>query len=141
MAQAPSEPMADEVLDLGPYKAVELDLNDFLWEKRPFVIFADTPNDPRYKRQIALLESRRAALTERDVVILVDTNPSQNSKIRQKLRPRGFAIVLLGKDGSVKLRKPFPWDVRELSHAIDKIPLRRQELRDNRNALPREPNE
>ena len=34
----------------------------------------------------------------------------------------------MDKDGQVKLRKPFPWDVREISRAIDKFPLRRQEI-------------
>ncbi len=41
-------------------------------------------------------------------------------------------LVLVGKDGSVYLRKPFPWDVRELSRSIDKMPLRQQEMRDRR---------
>jgi hypothetical protein len=53
--------------------------------------------------------------------------------LRTKLRPRGFMVVLIGKDGGVKLRKPFPWDVREFSRSIDKMPMRQQELRD----LPR----
>jgi hypothetical protein len=39
-------------------------------------------------------------------------------------------MVLVGKDGQIKLRKPLPWDVREISRVIDKTPLRQQELRD-----------
>ena len=39
-------------------------------------------------------------------------------------------LTVIGKDGGVKLRKPFPWDVRELSRSIDKMPLRQQEIRD-----------
>jgi hypothetical protein len=38
--------------------------------------------------------------------------------------------VLIDKDGEAKLRKPLPWDVREITHAIDKFPLRRQEMRE-----------
>ena len=34
----------------------------------------------------------------------------------------------LDKDGQVKQRRPLPWDVREISRAIDKLPLRRQEI-------------
>jgi len=63
------------------------------------------------------------------VVIIVDTDPSGESALRTKLRPRGFMMVLIGKDGQVKLRKPLPWDVRELTRSIDKMPLRRQEMR------------
>lgn len=54
--------------------------------------------------------------------------------MRQRLRPRGFMLVLIGKDGGVKLRKPVPWDVREISRSIDKFPLRQQEIRDRRAA-------
>ena len=39
-------------------------------------------------------------------------------------------MVLLDKDGAVKLRKPLPWQVREIVRAIDKFPLRQQEIRD-----------
>ena len=41
-------------------------------------------------------------------------------------------LVIIGKDGSVKQRKPLPWNVRELSRSIDKMPLRQQEMRDRR---------
>ena len=40
--------------------------------------------------------------------------------------------MLVGKDGGTKLRKPFPWDVRELTASIDKMPMRREELRRRR---------
>jgi len=35
---------------------------------------------------------------------------------------------LIGKDGKVKLRKPFAWDMRELGRVIDKMPMRQQQL-------------
>ena len=52
--------------------------------------------------------------------------------LREKLRPRGFMLVLIGKDGGVKLRKPFPYNVRELSRNIDKMPMRQREIRERR---------
>jgi hypothetical protein len=71
-------------------------------------------------------------LLDRDVVVLVDTDPDAKSDIRRTLRPRGFGIVLIGKDGGIKLRKPAPWTVRELSRIIDKMPMRQQELSERR---------
>lgn len=108
------------------------DLSEFVWEKRPIVVFADSPNDPAFREQIELLEGRIPELAERDVVVLIDTDPQARGPLRRKLRPRGFALVLVGKDGSVKLRKPKPWDVREISRVIDKMPMRQQEIRDRR---------
>lgn len=122
-----------EAEEMAPVPIVETNLNDFLWEKRPIVVFADTERDPAFIRQMELLEDRKEALAERDVVILTDTDPEAMSELREELRPRGFMLVLIGKDGGVKLRKPFPWSVRELSRSIDKMPMRQQELRDRRD--------
>lgn len=116
------------------FDASELDLAEFKWIARPVVVFAESPNDPAFRRQMELLEARRDELVERDVVIVTDTDPGARSSVRTKLRPRGFMLTLVGKDGGVKLRKPFPWDVRELSRQIDKMPIRRQELQDARGA-------
>ena len=110
------------------FLAADVDLDDFRWIARPIIVFADTDADPRFRQQIERLAERPEALAERDVVVFLDTDPDAESGLRQKLRPRGFMIVLIGKDGGVKLRKPFPWDVRELSRQIDKIPLRQQEI-------------
>jgi hypothetical protein len=107
-------------------------LIDFLWKARPIVVFADTDNDPRFEQQIALLRANAAALAERDVVVLTDTNPAFGSELRKKLRPRGFMIVALGKDGGIKLRKASPWDVREITRVIDKMPMRQREVRERR---------
>lgn len=109
-------------------------LEDFLWRARPVVVFADSEFDPRYTEQIALLQEGAAELFERDVVVLTDTDPDAMSPLRTELRPRGFMLVLIGKDGAIRLRKPFPWDAREISRSIDKTPLRQQEVRIRREA-------
>jgi hypothetical protein len=108
------------------------DLSEFLWIKRPLVVFADSPADPRYTLQMEYLTQRLEYLDERDVVVLTDTDPSADSQLRERLRPRGFMLVLMGKDGTIYLRKPLPWDVREISRVIDKMPMRQQEMRDRR---------
>ena len=107
--------------------ASEVVLADLIWLKRPVVVFADSPNDPSFVRQMQLLLRNPEDLIDRDVLVITDTDPAGNSAIRQKLRPRGFSLVLMDKDGQAKLRKPLPWDVREISRAIDKFPLRMQE--------------
>jgi hypothetical protein len=110
-------------------KGAEINLDDFLWVNRPIVVLADSPDDPRFLEQLRLLEERLPDLKERDVVVITDTDPSQQTDLRQALRPRGFMLVLIGKDGGIKLRKPSPWSVREISRVIDKMPMRRQEIR------------
>lgn len=114
------------------FQASEVDLEAFKWIARPVVVFSDTAANPAFQQQMDLLTARIEELVARDVVLIVDTSPDEKSSLRQKLRPRGFMLTLIGKDGGVKLRKPFPWDVRELTRSIDKMPLRLQEIRDRR---------
>lgn len=116
------------------FDASEVNLDDFKWIARPVVVFADSEAVPAFQTQMELLSERPDELALRDVVLIVDTSPDERSDIRKKLRPRGFMLTLIGKDGGVKLRKPFPWDVRELSRQIDKMPIRQQEIRDRLEA-------
>ncbi|SHG43167.1 DUF4174 domain-containing protein [Cognatishimia maritima] len=109
-----------------------LDISEFQWINRLVVVFSDSPADPRFVQQMEMLEARPDELAERDVIVLSDSNPAAESALRTKYRPRGFMMVLVGKDGTVYLRKPLPWDVREISRSIDKLPTRQQEIRDRR---------
>ncbi|NHF72516.1 DUF4174 domain-containing protein [Paracoccus xiamenensis] len=101
---------------------------EFLWQARPIVVFADTAADPAFLLQIRSLQDLPAPMIERDVVVITDTDPAAASVWRRQLHPRGFSLVIMDKDGQVKQRKPAPWSVREISRAIDKFPLRREEI-------------
>ncbi|MEM5476720.1 DUF4174 domain-containing protein [Pacificibacter sp. AS14] len=114
--------------------AAGVTLADFKWTNRVVAVFADSPLDPSFRQQMDLLAERPERLTERDIVVLTDTNSETLSDVRKTLRPRGFALVVVDKDGTVLLRKPDPWDLRELTRAIDKTPLRQQEIQDIKDA-------
>lgn len=110
------------------FQGSEVEIADFQWIARPVLIFANTDADPAFIDQMRLLLARPEALVDRDVVLIADTDPAARSAIRLKLRPRGFMLALMGKDGGVTLRKPLPWDVRELTRVIDKMPMRQREM-------------
>lgn len=110
------------------------DLSEFKWKKRPVIVFADSVDDPAFVEQMELLSKGAADLTERDIIVIVDTDPAARSDIRLRMRPRGFMLTLVGKDGNVALRKPFPWHVREITRSIDKMPMRQREIRDAKDA-------
>ena len=115
-----------------PLDGADIALEDFLWIARPVVVFADSPNDPAFAEQMDLLADRADELAQRDVVVIYDTTLQEPSDLRRELRPRGFMLTLIGKDGQVKLRKPRPWDVREISRSIDKMPMRQREIEERR---------
>ncbi|WP_050523659.1 DUF4174 domain-containing protein [Pseudorhodobacter wandonensis] len=124
----PFSAAAQEAPVLPLFDAPGVTMAEFLWLKRPIVVFADSPNDPAFAKQMEYLAEQPQALIDRDVVVIVDTSPAADSFFRQKLRPRGFSLVLMDKDGGIEIRKPRPWDVREITRAIDKFPLARQEM-------------
>ncbi|HYI83023.1 MAG TPA: DUF4174 domain-containing protein [Acetobacteraceae bacterium] len=102
-------------------------LEDLLWVARPLVVFADTPDDPRFVQQLRMLEAEPGPLAERNVVILTDADPAAKSSLRHRLRPRDFGLVLIDIDGTVAQRRPVPTSVRELVNLIDRMPSRREE--------------
>ena len=110
------------------FEARDVDLTDVIWAARPWVIFADSPLDPIFEQQIALLRVGLEAARDRNIILIIDTDPTAPTKLRKTLRPKGFAWILIGKDGVIKLRKPFAWNMRELSRVIDKMPMRQHEL-------------
>jgi hypothetical protein len=112
----------------GPVDAADVVLADMLYLQRAVIVFADSPNDPNFIRQMQLLERDPGALAERDALLIVDTDPEARTESRLKFRPRGFSLVLMEKDGTAVIRKPLPWELREITNAIDKFPLRRQEV-------------
>ncbi|SIN89340.1 DUF4174 domain-containing protein [Vannielia litorea] len=99
------------------------------WQKRPVVIFAEHPDDPQLDQALAALASVRAALADRDIVVLTDTDPRAATALRQRFAPEGFAMLLFGKDGGLKLRSGQAIAPETLFATIDAMPMRRQEMR------------
>lgn len=107
--------------------ADEVAPSELQWQSRVVAVFADTGADPAFVRQLQELQAQPAALMARDVVIVTDTDPAAASEWRRNLRPEGFSLVVIDKDGQVKARKPLPWTVREIARTIDKFPSRLEE--------------
>jgi hypothetical protein len=117
----------DTVPAFAPVPAAEVVEADLLYLRRPVVVFADSPNDPAFIRQMELLTRYYPQFEARDVILIIDTDPANPSALRKKLRPRGFSLVLMDKDWKPSIRKPLPWEGREIVNSIDKMPIARTE--------------
>ena len=124
---------ADEA-PFAPVPADQVVEADLLFLRRPVIVFADSPYDPAFIRQMELLLRSYDALAARDVILITDTDPANPSSLRKKLRPRGFSLVLMDKDWKPSIRKPLPWDGREIINSIDKMPIARTEALDRNPA-------
>ena len=123
----PLAALAQDAPAMAIVSGADVVLADLMYVKRPVVVFADSPNDPNFQRQMGLLARDFAALEARDVIVITDTDPAAKSEIRTKLRPRGFSLVLMDKDWKPMIRKPLPWEGREIVNSIDKMPIARTE--------------
>lgn len=101
--------------------AAGFDRAEYLWKNRLIVVFDVSEFSPDFVEQMENIAAEAASLFERDVIVVTDTSPDGESAIRQDLRPRAFTLVFIDRDGQVKLRKPTPWTVRELTRSIDKF--------------------
>lgn len=133
-ARADEAPATDPAPDpteappaFAPVPASEVVEADLLFVRRPVIVFADSPNDPAYLRQMELLPRYYDQFAARDVILITDTDPANPSDLRRKLRPRGFSLVLMDKDWKPSIRKPLPWEGREIINSIDKMPIARSE--------------
>ncbi|MDJ0805844.1 MAG: DUF4174 domain-containing protein [Gammaproteobacteria bacterium] len=127
-----------------PLGAIALDLNSHLWEDRLLLLIAPSVDDPLAIQQRQALEKRSDALNDRDLKIfqLYEDSPSQfdNTQLTdgdaQQLRAKlkidsgSRALILIGKDGSIKRRAPIDTELREIFMQIDEMPMRREEMED-----------
>lgn len=122
----------------------DISLNQFQWENRIIVMFAEHSESEPYQRQMNEFESHPEELRDRDLIlisvfeeecaILNDEIISDSSAetIRSRLSPpdESYSIFLIGKDGGVKLEQNDFLAPDELFRVIDRMPMRQREMRD-----------
>ena len=118
-----------------------LDLSDFRWKNRLILLFSPSKDDSSYKNQKNRFDSLENELADRDLIVFhVYPNAGcyQSSKINQssaqKLRkyygiePKQSTVLLIGKDGGVKLQEEMPIEAAQIFALIDKMPMRIREM-------------
>jgi len=114
---------------------------ELTWERRVLLVFAPHEQDAEARRQDAMLEVVADALSERDMTVIrvfadgrvaVDGNIHEQSASSFYARfdvDRGeFRVILVGKDGGVKLDRNVAVRSEELFALIDSMPMRRYEM-------------
>ncbi len=99
--------------------------------QRRLLIFA-APDDPALIRQRDLLAALSHDLRERDVTVteITGSDPATAANRKQyKIAHDAFAVLLIGKDGGVKLRSAEPVRPERLFATIDAMPMRQDEMR------------
>ncbi len=116
-------------------------LEQFLWTHRPVVLFTPSANNPTYQSQLQVLNAHREGVRERDVVLIevigqdfVKLNGEAQLDLTSNRFRRHFAVgaeftfLLIGKDGTEKLRENSLVSVDTLFSTIDAMPMRQREM-------------
>ena len=114
---------------------------ELTWERRVLLVFAPHAQGAELRLQDALLEAVGDGLNERDMTVIrvfgddrvaVDGNIHEKSASSFYARfdvDRGeFRVILVGKDGGVKLDRNVAVRSEELFALIDSMPMRRYEM-------------
>lgn len=114
-------------------------LSDYTWKQR-IVILSDTDSDfKNAKEALTKISAYTKEINDRDILLFLHRN-GQLYCTDLKLTgmataasiPNDFTgYILLGKDGGIKLKKPYPIHPEEIFTLIDGMPMRRAELKTN----------
>ena len=132
-------------MSISPSNAQKLSSHQ--WKDRVILIQSNESSSQLLKSQISELKKHEKGLEERRLVIY----QINSDQIKKGIEPKeswqkidesfkkiqnpsaGFEIILLGLDGGVKLRKNELLTCDELFRTIDQMPMRRSEIRRNKD--------
>ena len=107
------------------------------WEERVLLVCASTSRQADFVEQKARLLKVEDGLRERDTrtmdVLYDQLGQADKRFLRDELGipAADFTVVLIGKDGGVKLRQGTPLTTQLLFSTIDAMPMRQREMRKN----------
>ena len=110
----------------------ETDLSTFKWKNRVLVLLAPSDHDPRLGEQQATATAGAAGFSERDLIVVTEIGTEGPLHRMFATRVGDFQVVLVGKDGHSTLQWSKPVSSEVLFSVIDKMPMRRNEMRQQR---------
>ena len=120
-----------------------MDLRQFQWKKRLLFLFAPAVNHLNFEKLHNEIVRQADEVKDRDLIVFeiveqgasrMDTAPLDRQtadSIRDQfaIPPKEFTVILVGKDGGVKLKRDDHVNVSAIFDLIDSMPMRQNELR------------
>jgi hypothetical protein len=136
---------------LAPMATAQRTLSTLVGRNRVLLIFTPTELDTRFNRQLEAFNHHEAELMSRDLVLIPlvqQPGPANLSPVLRNMRPplvqadeqitfrkrfhispNDFVMILIGKDGTEKLRSSTTITAARLNKTIDAMPGRQDEMR------------
>lgn len=116
-------------------------LDSFKWENRILLLKDSDFSSKELKGQLKVLQNHREKLQDRDILVFIVTDDAildtQKRKTilksRQIIEAYGLkdfqGLILIGKDGGIKLKESFVVSPKAIFTLIDSMPMRQAEMK------------
>ena len=122
----------------------KISLQDYQWENRLILAFAPSSENPGYRALVKETAVQAEEIIDRDILVFhiletgetklgessLQTGAGDYLRESYSISPGIFTILLIGKDGEVKLRREGRVELGEIFSLIDTMPMRRREMRE-----------
>lgn len=119
-------------------------ISDYQWKNRLVVLLTDSQDSQLYQLQLKDLKTDLEGLKERKILVITLTPNYQITGIDNEIEKKavlnfkklkketnGFEVILVGLDGYIKLQQSKLLTHQELFAQIDRMPMRRNEIKKN----------
>jgi hypothetical protein len=118
-------------------------LDSYKWKNRLLLVFAPSEESAAYKKQMQLIEGKKAGFDDRDLLVVkllaegtsrlgsqpIDEATATQLRSRFKVGQEEFRVILVGKDGTEKRRDSVSVEPKVIFNEIDAMPMRQEEMR------------
>lgn len=119
-----------------------MDLTQFQWKNRLLFLFAEDANDPFFKNLQSQIMDQKAEVDDRDLIIfelpvkgparmgttLLDRQQADSIRTHFDVPGNTFSLILVGKDGGIKLKREDRVGLSVVFGLIDSMPMRQREM-------------
>jgi hypothetical protein len=124
-----------------------LDLKEYEWRNRLLLLFTSSVDGPGYLELNKDPSRKEGEVMDLDLLVFhilesggttlgnLPLAEGSGDDLREKfsVRPGTFTVLLIGKDGGVKLRREGQLKLQEIFSNIDSMPMRQREIERSRN--------
>jgi len=121
-----------------------IDLSEYQWKNRLLLLFTPSLDGAGYLKLKEDISSQEEEVKDRDLLVfhILESGEtklgssllpeSSGDYLREKfsIKPGTFTVLLIGKDGGVKLRREGRVELAEIFSLIDTMPMRQREMRE-----------
>ena len=125
-----------------PRDTLSMDLAQFQWKNRLLFIFAEDASHPLFKNLQSQILAQKAEVDDRDLIVFevpangparmgttnLDRQQADSLRNHFDLPNAAFSLILVGKDGGIKLKRSDQVDLTEVFGLIDSMPMRQREM-------------